>query len=901
MKAIRIGLIAVFCFLSCEKLYSQEIIIEPEYTTYKLPFGMTERLPTQYPYVGLALSGGGSRGLSQIGVLKAIEEANIPIRLIVGTSMGSIVGGLYSLGYSINELDSIARNTDWDELLAVDKRINRRELFVDQKVTEDKAVFTLRLRGLRPVLPTSINDGQKLTNYLNLLTYQGPGRNYENFDDLAIPFRAVCTNLKKGEPVVLGKGSLAQALRASSSVSFLLSPITLDSLLLVDGGLTANIPVKITKELGADFVIAINTTSDLHPEEELELPWVVADQVVSIPMKLLNEIQLKEANAIIQPQLYGKASTDFSQIDSLIAIGYEAGKQKSSEIKQQLDSIFFSRLQKKEVFIKNPVINEESGIGRMYLHNYINRDSISSAEILRDLYEINATGKYDSIYARITPVNGKNIIRFEGKLAPTITSVQYSGINILNPDTISSLIGTITYKTFEPRRVVTFIKSVIDLYRNSGYSLAELESSYFDRNTGVLFLKFNEGVIDSIIVEGNESSNTTIITRELPFQAGSIYTYEAVQRGLSNLRNTNLFDNVFIKVKKVGTKNIVFLSVDEKNSSLARLGFKIANENYPQLNIDIRDENIFGTGTELGLLVYLSQRGRSFIAEHKENRICKTYLTDKSRDFYHFDDIFTYKDDIPESDDEFSRSISGEYRQRSYGLSFSLGTQVGKFGNLIFTGRYGMNGVRNLRENTTKETNERLVSLKVATTIDTQDKYPYPTDGIRLHGFYELSSSVLGSETGFTNIGGEYKGYITIKDKHTIITGFRIGAADKTLPLYLQYSLGGQYSFFGMRENEFRGRQVFQSSLEYRLMLPVRLFFDTYFMVRYDLGSIWEVQEQIRFADFRHGLGTTLSFDTPIGPADFSIGRSFLFVKGLPDNPLRLGPLYFYFSLGYYY
>ena len=128
-----------------------------------------------------------------------------------------------------------------------------------------------------------------------------------------------------------------------------------------------------------------------------------------------------------------------------------------------------------------------------------------------------------------------------------------------------------------------------------------------------------------------------------------------------------------------------------------------------------------------------------------------------------------------------------------------------------------------------------------------------------------------------------------------------MGFGDKTLPLSEQYSLGGQNSFFGMRENEFRGRQIFLGSLAYTVQLPFKIFFDTYFGVRYDLGSVWAFQEQIRFKDLRQGIGATLSFDTPIGPADFSVGRSFLYKKNLPNTPVSWGDINFYFSIGYFY
>ena len=106
--------------------------------------------------------------------------------------------------------------------------------------------------------------------------------------------------------------------------------------------------------------------------------------------------------------------------------------------------------------------------------------------------------------------------------------------------------------------------------------------------------------------------------------------------------------------------------------------------------------------------------------------------------------------------------------------------------------------------------------------------------------------------------------------------------------------------FFGLRKDGLRGRQIFLTSLEYRYKLPFEIFFDTYFSVRYDLGSIWGEQEEIRFRDLKHGIGTSLSFDTPIGPARFSVGKSFLFEKSA-GNPIVWGDTVFYFSIGYYY
>jgi NTE family protein len=244
---------------------------------------------------------------------------------------------------------------------------------------------------------------------------------------------------------------------------------------------------------------------------------------------------------------------------------------------------------------------------------------------------------------------------------------------------------------------------------------------------------------------------------------------------------------------------------------------------------------------------------------------------------------------------------SGKYRQIFYGLSVGVGTQVGRFGNLIFEGKYQFDEIKNRENNPEAEYKTKVVSLKISSTVDTQDKYPFPEYGVYFTGFYETALSVLGGETGYSNLGFEYKNYISLSNRSVISPKFSFGFADKTLPLSQQYSFGGQESFFGMHENEYRGKQILLASLMYRYKLPFIIFFDTYLKVRYDIGSTWPEQESIRFKDLKHGIGGAVAFDTPIGPAEFAVGRSFLLRDDLSKNPVRWGEVLFYFSIGYYY
>jgi NTE family protein len=466
---------------------------------------------------------------------------------------------------------------------------------------------------------------------------------------------------------------------------------------------------------------------------------------------------------------------------------------------------------------------------------------------------------------------------------------------------VDSILSDLLNKPYNAKKLSEAIIEVLKTYRKEGYSLAELDSTSFDEHNGRVFLRFNEGIISDIKIEGNTNTSPSIITREFPLQVGDYFYYNDVERGLTNLRSTNLFEDIDLTVKKVNGKNIVILKVVEKISSLIRFGFRTDNEKKAQISIDLRDENLFGSGTEIGFLFYGGTRNLAYILEHKSNRIFNTYLTYKINVYYKSDDYYDYKDDPTKTGNSFSSIITGEYRQINYGGSLSLGSQVERFGNLIVTGKYQIEETKDTQNNPVDPSKIKVVSIKISSTIDTQDKYPYPEKGIYFSGSYETAQTVLGGEIGFLNIGFDYKNYFSFNGGHTFSPRLMMGFADKTLPFNEQYSLGGQYSFFGMRENELRGRQIFLASMEYRYKFPFNIFFNTYFKLRYDLGSVWAYQDDIRFKDLRHGIGTSLSFDTPIGPADFAIGRSFLFKKSLPGDPLSWGDLLFYFSIGYYF
>ena len=279
------------------------------------------------PRVGLVLSGGGARGFAHVGVIRVLDELGIPIDLIAGTSMGSIVGGLYALGYSSQELVDVITTVDWQEMFRDSPP--RGAVAVGEKKRVSRTLMEVGVGGLRLDLPSGLSAGQKVSNLLALLTL--PAAGVRDFDQLPIPYRAIAADLVTGKQVVLDGHllSLGQSMRASMSVPGAFKPVDVGPMLLVDGGLVKNLPVDVVRAMGADIVIAVDVSSPLRSKEQLASVLAVMDQTVSLHMVRSTEEQLALARAsglVVSPDLGSLSSTDFDQAAAFIGRGEEAAR-----------------------------------------------------------------------------------------------------------------------------------------------------------------------------------------------------------------------------------------------------------------------------------------------------------------------------------------------------------------------------------------------------------------------------------------------------------------------------------------------------------------------------------------------------------------------------------------------
>lgn len=897
-------------------LFSQSsTVIRPAFSqpTTGGPYDLSPR-KLQRPKVGLVLSGGGARGAAHIGVLKVLEKHNIPIDFIAGNSMGAIVGGLYAAGYSVAELESIALNTNWADLLSLTEETRRTDLYLDQKQALEHSFLLIRFDGLQPVLPASISSGQRLTNMLTELTLQALYHPDPNFDALKIPFRAVATDLISGQRVVLDSGPLAEALRASVTVPLLFAPLERGDMSLVDGGLVSNAPVDLARSYGCDVIISSNVTSGMRQPDQLNAPWETADQIMSIMMQLPNQMQFEMADIVLVPDLGNHLSSAFTGLDSLIRLGEEETEQKTAAIQASIAA----RAKKKSAG-RNETSSLFTGPQKHVLRNIdveitaddlpqelrdaiaerAGAEEITTDAIKEDLAKMFLTGRYADVYAEVSEDASTTMISYYAVNNPVVREIHFTGNTSVSGSTIAACFSDIVGKPIHYADLRKRLESVLSLYRAGGFSLAKIDSLQFDEQSGVLRFIVNEGIIRRVVVEGNDYTEDYVIRREFPQEDGEIFSIRQAQRGIVNISSTGLFEYVLLDIRYEAERPVIVLKVKEKPTNHMRLGVQADNERSLLGLIDLRDVNLFGTGGELGFTFATSFRNRLYRLEYRANRIFNTVLTFNMRGYFRFDDIYTYANSSSTTVRRWERVSIGEYRVIRKGGSFTFGAQLERWGNVTSAVRIEDQEVKVLGGAGVDAAKYRFASLRVGTVIDTENRYPFPTSGMMFATSYEAAMRHIGSDVSFGKVSFVYEFYSTFHPRHTVRPKITIAVADETLPLAEQFSLGGINSFFGLRENDTRGRQLFLINTEYRFWLPFKIVFESYVKLRYDLGMISSVPEEIQWSKLHHGIGAELALATPIGPASFGIGKSFFVRKDLRNEPLSVGPILLYFSIGY--
>ncbi len=391
------------------------------------------------PKIGLTLGGGGAKGLAHIGILQAIDSAGLRIDYITGTSMGSIVGAMYAAGYCGDAIEQIANTLDWNLLFSTSPRLSA--ISIEEKQEYQNYALEIPFIHGKFKIGKGIIEGQELWIKFNELFE--PVYNIQDFNKLSIPFACIGTDLETGNAVVMNKGNIVTAIRASMAIPSIFTPVKYDEKLLVDGGVVNNFPVTVAKKMGADYVIGVNLNTGLSKADKLESALDILLQIGFFKDAQEFEKQKKACDLYIFPDMKDYSTGSFNSSDSIIAIGKETGKIYFPYFKKLADSL--EAIYGKSNFVKNRLpelkkinisnysvdglknTSEKFFLGLLNLKNNYDYSNKQMADAIRRVY---GSRYYKMIrYDYQSGVDGKTEMRFhaeENPLTAIKTAINYN-------------------------------------------------------------------------------------------------------------------------------------------------------------------------------------------------------------------------------------------------------------------------------------------------------------------------------------------------------------------------------------------------------------------------------------------------------------------------------------------
>jgi len=799
--------------------------------------------------IALVLSGGGARGLAQIGVLKALEEEGIQPDLIVATSMGAIIGSMYAIGIAPDSIERMSRDIDWD--LIFTNTSHRRDLLVSQKNEPTNYLFELRFADdLTPILPNSISHGQLIHSILSPLLSAPLYQAHLDFDRLTIPLRVVTTNIVTGQTVVFSKGNLADAIRASSGIPLAFSPVAIDSMLLLDGGLTANIPVEAAVKENADYIIAVDVTSPMWTKGDLTNPLHLFDQVVAIGIDKQKKHQKELADVVITPELEGFTNTDFSSPDTLISRGYREAKKRIADIKKDL-----------------------AGFPRTVSLS-VQQDTISGQEIIALPLTVKAKGGFS-----------------EADFDTIIRELQETNFGRLSEDSLHSFLVS-----FLNKRGLPFAKTEITEKSRAGTCI-EIEP----------------GRIKNISIEGNRNTLPRLIQTTSGLREGQVLHPEDIQNAIELLYATNLFNTVTMYVDSLLSVHVKVMEKEYWRSRfglrfdeyhLVEGYIEPAYENLLGTALCLSAHLQYGKKREKYALELTAHQPWSV---HWANNIClQSYISreriiniDKSSDT-----LITLLDTIPDTTFDTTYYTKIRYNETGLmktGILFRIGGQLGRSAMI--------DAIIRLERFRLEQTDVGIIDalgpsfrngiafLKLRLMIDNLDRLPFPQKGQKHYISIGGASEIISGTENFITMHSQLQFYFTLRKKHTFSPLLMFCWADQNLPPVEKLWVGGSLPdekyrdlglyyyvpFIGLKPRAMSGDIVFLLHSLYRLAITKKFFLS----VMADWGYAWNrnpVSETSKFnfdmATAKYfiehapvGVGAGLSLQTPVGPLSLSFGR----------------------------
>ncbi|MFC1538793.1 patatin-like phospholipase family protein [Candidatus Latescibacterota bacterium] len=823
------------------------------------------------PVIGLALSGGGARGIAHIGVIEVLESNSIKIERIAGSSMGSIVGGLYAAGYGTQALENILSSADWSDYFSNEPR--RRSIYVTEKETLQWPLFDLRFQGLHARIPSSLSSGQKIISILSWLTLKSTFECGGNFDQLPIPFRSVTTDLITGDSVILDSGNLGRAIQASSTIPLLFTPVEWGDRLLVDGGLRNNLPVDVVRDMGSDFVIAIEIQESMHALEDLGNAINTADQATSILMRSISGLSKERADFVITPDMEKFSSGSFTNIQELIEQGRIAANIALPSLKKSLEErkMSYSKTYIDAIDISPPKYEIQAA---EIMNKYIEMNAENSLALISDALEaLWETGNYIDVRADFSDKDRTLNLQLIG--VPETATLVFQG-KALNND---------IYESYEiptyPNRINAFgyldasVDSLLREKQSEEYSFATIKDTRLNDSLDSLAIFVDIPRITKITLDENLKTRDSVINREFDFEIGDTLDLNKLMNSIESLYGTNLYEWVYADITPENGGAGISVHFKEKDWSVMRFGLRFDETNSAEGRLAVSRENILGFGNEFTVVGHSGKREKLIKLESKINRIYKSLYTFNIKTYRLFRKRQLFLD----------HAKSLEYEDDRYGTVISIGQQMEKLGNMMFRFKSETLWTHFAPSSNMKNQNKEIRSIIINSIIDSFDSYPFPKNGKTNIIYIESSQEFFGGTEQFVKIfwGGSYAK--TFANKHTLLGGFSLGTADPSTPDIESFTLGGTPTrlncydfdsamshfyadFQGLNHEEKYGNYMAVGNLKYRLFIP-RFF---YLGFIYNIGNVWDNQDTIQFESVLQSYGVQCSLDTYLGPLDIGWG-----------------------------
>ncbi|MCS7176434.1 MAG: patatin-like phospholipase family protein [Candidatus Kapabacteria bacterium] len=863
--------------------------------------GATEvewRIPEPWrlaPPLVIVLSGGGARGIAQLGVLEVLEQHGWVPDGIVGTSIGAILGGLYASGYTVQELQEIVWRTNWEELLSL-REHERAQLFVDQRQEEDRSLLTLSFDAFRPVLPLALSPGTRMTAYLQELVWGAPYRS-SDFDQLWCRFRAVATDLLRGRAVVLRRGDLAMALRASAVFPLRYVPVRWDSLLLVDGGLEANLPVRLARqEFPEAVIVAVNTTAPLRTEAQLTTPWAIADQSISLVMQRFIEQDRAAADVLIEPALGHHGTLEFRDFATLIARGREAAVAALPQLQQRYRMFWDSLAQ---VYAQRFGAGYAARVAEIRWSGFTAEEeealehlrSRTLPEALSGILWLSARGGYRQLVVRAGWDGRGIVLSCHVEPYPECRALELWGM----PAGVAELLARMAAvgercRTGGPaqRRLEWRLRRAL-----KALDLDTLVPRTWSVADSCLYAWLEREHVWRVECSGVSPQECRDVQEFLTLEEGRPIMWQRFWPRWQGLQHSGLFRSLEAYREQDGERVTFRLRLSRVPPQQVHFGLRTDNERYTRLwleavhrqgvipQMEVRAAGIVGPRDGAVSLQVALQRRSADIGAAVQARL---YASSRLVRLFERRPTSTGWEVI----------TTGDARQQRYGIRLGLRLPFQPVD--VIEGWLSYERQREAPEGQAVPF-ATILLWGTAFGHDSRDRTEFPRQGrLARLSFEGALPRWFEATVGFTRLEVAFGRSYRVWWGHSLWTELHFAAGDIAMPQIEFFSLGGLRSFWALREDELVGRQLVRLSALYQLPVPPILGLPSSLALRYDVGGVWIAPQQIRLGSLQHGVGLGVCVETPLGLAVATLARGFEFSRGVPA--LRWGPTVVAFMLG---